>query len=743
MSNIINDSDITHYSSQFENKDFYITENDIADLDLFFMVKTNGTLKTNKSSDVRIVREPIFYFSCSSHTAINPIFGVGHDGVVGYSKGSTVYAGKIITNAFHNIPLINLLIEAGITSGDPADLPPIDFYIVNKKRKESSTKKASLFQDCIIENLKILNWNFEQGVDTPGRFFVFEFIATSFKGIHLKKYLENQLYYNSDDVSLTPNLAFDSSYDVNSAKSKALENAADTIGNYSTDLNKIINNIKNSGIITTATSENELKNIESKINAFQSSFSSENSGEEQIETENTIKESLVSLQTDLLKAYELLNLRKANDNILSGLSLVHDEINGDKLLKIIKSKPNLLATLSDSDIFKKIKITFNSSKNPLTFFESWSAAKKLTTAEFSIFQKEKAIEIIFLRPDLVNTETNVYNFTFNDVSEYVPNDIDFTLTFSYEQTKNGIKETFSSFSDPVTFKSTETKETVAVNDKDLSADVNDIIAKYASIGFTNYLNPILATTFENNTPNYKHGHVNDDLIVDLKELASKLNEYVYLNLEYRYAPGESTHLFSERANSFTNAISDSRIKVVNKTAAQVSAGSASSIYITRTKNTTTNNTVSSSDEAVKFPIVLNTEYDIFLGYSNDSSTYNRNLRTDEIIKITSLAQFVKNLKGTYQINFVFYTDTYATSAQNKNILSGLKNYATKIIDKLKTNVVPGSASFSYKTANVLIDSSKYKKGDKPPLYSEVDSSHSEEFGTRLNRRFSIKIVKVV
>ena len=139
MSNIIDDADVTHYSSQFENKDFYITENDIADLDLFFMVKTNGTLKKDNSSVARIVREPVFYFSCSSHTAIAPVFGVGHDGIVGYSRGNTIYAGKIITNAFHNIPLINLLIEAEITSGDPADLPPLDFYIVNKKRKESAT----------------------------------------------------------------------------------------------------------------------------------------------------------------------------------------------------------------------------------------------------------------------------------------------------------------------------------------------------------------------------------------------------------------------------------------------------------------------------------------------------------------------------------------------------------------------------------------------------------------------------
>ena len=736
MSNIIDDADVTHYSSQFENKDFYITENDIADLDLFFMVKTNGILKKDNSSVVRIVREPVFYFSCSSHTAIAPVFGVGHDGIVGYSRGNTIYAGKIITNAFHNIPLINLLIEAEITSGDPADLPPLDFYIVNKKRKESDTKNASLFQDCVIENLKILNWNFEQGVDTPGRFFVFEFVASSFKGIHLKRYIENQLYYNSKDVSLTPNLAFDSSYDINTAKNKALENAADTVGSYAADLDKIVNNIKNSAIVLTATSETDLKNLENKILATTNSFSSVEKTPDSL----ALTESLTSLKSDIQKAYEFLNLRKANDSVLSGLSISLD----DKLIKTIKTKPQLLASLADADIFKRIKTTFNSEKNPGTFFERWNSAKSLTAAEFGVFQKANPIEIIFLRPDLVNTETGLYSLTLNDVSEYVPKDVEFTLTFSYEQTKDGVKNTFASFSNPITLKSSVTKaiDVVSSNQtKDLSADVNDIIAIYSALGFVGYLNPVLAATFENNATNYKHGCVNELITDDLKELAEKLKENVNLNIEYRHAAGESIDLFTQRVSDFTNSVVNSRIKVVGKSSVPAAAGSVSSIYVSRVKDSTTEVT---SDAAAKFPFELNTEFDIFLGFSNDNSTYTRLFRTDEKIKLSSFNQFANTLKGTYQINFIFYTDTYITHAsQNKNILTALKSYADKIIKELKVKAANNGVTFSYNVANIIVPSDKYKNGDKPALYSKVDAAHSEEFGSRLNRRMSVKIVKVV
>ena len=200
-------------------------------------------------------------------------------------------------------------------------------------------------------------------------------------------------------------------------------------------------------------------------------------------------------------------------------------------------------------------------------------------------------------------------------------------------------------------------------------------------------------------------------------------------------------MFTQRASGFTNSVVNSRIKVVGKSSVPVAAGSASSIYVSRVRDSTTAVT---SDEAVKFPFKLNTEFDIFLGFSNDNSTYTRLFRTDEKIKLSSFNQFANTLKGTYQINFIFYTDTYITHAsQNKNILTALKSYADKIIKELKVKASNNGVVFSYNVANIIIPSDKYKNGDKPALYSKVDAAHSEEFGSRLNRRMSVKIVKVV
>ena len=207
-------------------------------------------------------------------------------------------------------------------------------------------------------------------------------------------------------------------------------------------------------------------------------------------------------------------------------------------------------------------------------------------------------------------------------------------------------------------------------------------------------------------------------------------------------------MFTQRASDFTNSVVNSRIKVVGKSSVPAAAaGSASSIYVSRVKDsvaTPTATTAVTSDEAAKFPFKLNTEFDIFLGFSNDNSTYTRLFRTDEKIKLSSFNQFANTLKGTYQINFIFYTDTYITHAsQNKNILTALKSYADKIIKELKIKATNNGVTFSYNVANIIVPSDKYKNGDKPALYSKVDAAHSEEFGSRLNRRMSVKIVKVV
>lgn len=69
------------------------------------------------------------------------------------------------------------------------DIPLLDFYIINK----NNPLQKRMFQDLVIKNIKFTSYNFEQGIDTPGRFFVLEFIATELQGVHLKDYFKEQV----------------------------------------------------------------------------------------------------------------------------------------------------------------------------------------------------------------------------------------------------------------------------------------------------------------------------------------------------------------------------------------------------------------------------------------------------------------------------------------------------------------------------------------------------------------------
>lgn len=68
-------------------------------------------------------------------------------------------------------------------------------YIINKN---NPTQKR-IFQDLVIKNIKFTSYNFEQGIDTPGRFFVIDFIASNLQGIHLKDYVREQVFGNGID----------------------------------------------------------------------------------------------------------------------------------------------------------------------------------------------------------------------------------------------------------------------------------------------------------------------------------------------------------------------------------------------------------------------------------------------------------------------------------------------------------------------------------------------------------------
>ena len=151
-------------------KDFIMTENDIADLDMFFVFNTNGNI-------VKTAREPIMYFSASGSSNTTPIFQLGSQSFVAVGSGVELYAGKIIMHAFQNIPMMNVIKTANVPSFRLSSLPLMDLYILNKRKYEKSQRLDE--QDMIIKNIKFLDINFEQGMDTPGRFYVLNYIAQS------------------------------------------------------------------------------------------------------------------------------------------------------------------------------------------------------------------------------------------------------------------------------------------------------------------------------------------------------------------------------------------------------------------------------------------------------------------------------------------------------------------------------------------------------------------------------------
>ena len=312
----------THYSNQFAEKTFYITENDIGDLDLFFMYKTNVKLNETEpagtqGSNVKIIREPIFHFSCASHTPTQPVFGLGFNIPVGYTNGVSLFAGKIIVNAFNNIPLVNLLVETGVESGKIEDIPPMDFYIVNKKNNK--THKA-IFQDCVVKDLKIVSWSFEQGIETPGRYFVIEFIASDFQGIHLKEYLTTQLYGMSDLYSLQPQLASSALYDALKKQSKTVSDgeiiyaAVNTYAGLMTAFDKIISRLKARNDDYTAIK----KDFDALCTLYTSALDSIEAANKKLD--NVAKINIDTSNAKKVYCAELLAVRKTNDELLDKIS---------------------------------------------------------------------------------------------------------------------------------------------------------------------------------------------------------------------------------------------------------------------------------------------------------------------------------------------------------------------------------------------------------------------------------------
>ena len=707
----------THFSSHFENKNFYITENDIGDLDLFFMLKTqpDGVDKKSTRHHVKIVREPIFYFSVSNSTPTTPIFSLGSKGVVGYSKGSPIYAGRIITNAFHNMPLINLLVESGIDSGEPTDLPPLDFYIVNKRRKSLIADETNIFQDCMVENLKILDWNFEQGIDTPGRFFVFNFIATGFKGIHLKNYLASQLYNTSGKNSLTPDLS-----------------------NFSFDINNVITKKKTGGVTTSATGVSPEK-ISDDLSKAISDLTGKMFGEDETSVlaknfgvlEGNFNKGIVSvsdatisnqLKNEFSTLKALLDERQKNDDILNRISF--DDKSGafsySSLKDFEKNKVKILFSNNPSDPTKKSGTlsSINSTIAPGTSFKMYcekEQGKKLsnyrtitrTLTEVTAYKPgtfinlKKAFEVV----DGLKNNAEVINFLdetktskllvgkINEKGDFVPN------------------ENFNSIVGVGKIKATYPKG-------------------YPKFGFTI---SILSGKRK--------------IEGQIKEKFAG-NDYLF---NFEYHPEGLSNVYDNSVNIIMPEDAFSHLVTTNDA----------------TKKEVTNGV------AVAYKYALNQEKILFNGQSN---TDNRKIQPNEVTKVNELKTFVKGIidKGkTAELVFNFYTDFGVIDGPTAQqavhqfdrfkvllapLIADLKNlYGLKVSTKLPEKSVPApkkyKALFVESTFPCLFNGNPEEKNGVTyyPKVSTKKGETKEDYyklkeisgvGTRLLRMVTVTISEV-
>ena len=661
----------THFSSHFENKNFYITENDIGDLDLFFMLKTqpDGFQNNFKTHKVKIVREPIFYFSVSNSTPTTPIFSLGSKGVVGYSKGSPVYAGRIITNAFHNMPLINLLVESGIDSGEPTDLPPLDFYIVNKRRKSLIADETNIFQDCMVENLKILDWNFEQGIDTPGRFFVFNFIATGFKGIHLKNYLASQLYNTSGKNSLTPNLS-DFSYDLK-AKTKAEKNTGVAVAidanKISDDLSKAIKNLTGKMY-----GDDETSDLTKSFVSLEGNFKKGIVSVSDTTISNPLKDEFAALKA-------LLDERQKNDIILSKI-----EFNDKDGAFSYKS-------LNDSEK-GKVRVLFSDAPND----------PKMLGSVNSIIAPGTSFKMYCVK-DGKNEKLSNYRTIERQLSQVM----------AY---KPGV---FINLSKALNDKVIVNKEVIGFFNENKSSSL--LIGKINEKGDfapNEVLNSIVAAGKIKDT--YPNGYPKLGFTISISSKNQKIEEQIkekftgndYL-FDFQYHPEEISKVYDNSVNVIMPE--DAFSHLFKK---------GSKAFSDDVRRETTNSTV--NPVAVAYKYVLNQEKILFNGQSN---TDNRKIQPNEVTKVNELKAFVKGIidKGkTAELVFNFYTDfgvidgPDAPTAQQavhqfdrfKVLLAPLiadlkKLYGLKVSTKLPDKSVP--APKKYETI--------FKKGTFPCLFN--------------------------
>jgi hypothetical protein len=143
-----------------------ITKNSLTELNVFFYRK-----------DFKNVLRPfISYIKIDNSANIQPAYHIGFKENMGYLTSLTTTGGSMVFEVLEGYPLQSLLFADNALGGKMKykleDLTPMDFYCMNAQNEDP-------YGDFILTNLKFISSRMEQGVNSPGRVLVADFVCTS------------------------------------------------------------------------------------------------------------------------------------------------------------------------------------------------------------------------------------------------------------------------------------------------------------------------------------------------------------------------------------------------------------------------------------------------------------------------------------------------------------------------------------------------------------------------------------
>ena len=167
---------------------FIVSKNDSSNLDLYFF----------KSGVTSIHRPSISQMKVDDSSKISAAYSIGFEHNLGFTKSISITGGTFLFEVLEGFPLQSLM--SYLNKGNKIaskriyrlqDLPPLDFFCVNKTGGDP-------FGEFIIKNLKFTNTRMEQGVQTPGRYMVANFVASKLVPFRTPYFFNN---FISDDYS--------------------------------------------------------------------------------------------------------------------------------------------------------------------------------------------------------------------------------------------------------------------------------------------------------------------------------------------------------------------------------------------------------------------------------------------------------------------------------------------------------------------------------------------------------------